>query len=292
MTCASRIASAGTRSARPYPAPCWRPSPACSETRRLHARPKPAIEHAAQDRVVEQPHQDPQGLRGRPPAHARRRGPRRSRARHRAAVPEPGTRRASPELRVPQGGRAAHPRVYPRARSAPGSRHPRDGEKVELYNLTEDGRAVGNGFLVARYVNGARANTLRKFGSERGGEAVANRPRFPMGSSRTSPGVGEATLQSLDDDVGGKVTADRRRVGDELAKLVEEKLVSVRHDQRLGLNLYSAAGAPPEPAPGDDRRSRKRPRSAPKPRPPEPSPRARRRSTTAATWAWASARSR
>ena len=58
--------------------------------------------------------------------------------------------------------------------------------------------------------------------------------------------VGEATLQSLHDEVGGKVTADRRRVGDELAKLVEAKLVSVRHDPRLGLNLYSAAEAPPE----------------------------------------------
>lgn len=38
--------------------------------------------------------------------------------------------------------------------------------KVELYNLIERGRAVGKGYLVARHVDGCRANTIRYFDAD------------------------------------------------------------------------------------------------------------------------------
>lgn len=35
--------------------------------------------------------------------------------------------------------------------------------RVELYNLTARGRAVGNGYMVVRFVDGCRANTIKQF---------------------------------------------------------------------------------------------------------------------------------
>jgi hypothetical protein len=41
-----------------------------------------------------------------------------------------------------------------------------NGAVVELYNIVERGRAVANGWYVARYANGTRRSTLRDFGRD------------------------------------------------------------------------------------------------------------------------------
>jgi hypothetical protein len=45
--------------------------------------------------------------------------------------------------------------------------HNRTWARVELYNICDGGRAVGNGWLVSRWTeDGRRMNTLRQFGSD------------------------------------------------------------------------------------------------------------------------------
>lgn len=56
--------------------------------------------------------------------------------------------------------------------------------KVELYNITKHGRAVGNGYMVGRYtLGGTRVATMRDFGAD--GVAAARYVDFWNGPSES-----------------------------------------------------------------------------------------------------------